>query len=162
MNHRLYRIRRMRGAVAVEFALVAIPMVILLMGIAEVGHAFYQYNTIVKSVRDAARMLSAYSPAQSDYPMASARCLVVYGNSACSGPQLVPGLTTNMVVICDEINTTGCTGQFKNVTTTPGGNTINLVQVTVTGYPYSQLTAFFPQFSQLTFDDISSVMRQAL
>jgi Flp pilus assembly protein TadG len=156
-----YSIRRMRGAVAVEFALVAIPMLILLLGIAEFGHAIYQYNTIDKSVRDGARMLSAYSPTQSDYPATSARCLVVYGNTGCNGSPLVDGLTTSMVVICDQVNTSGCTGQFKNVQTDPAGDTVNLVQVKVTGYPYSQITGFF-NLGSLIFGDIGCVMRQAL
>ncbi|WP_434115200.1 TadE/TadG family type IV pilus assembly protein [Paraburkholderia caffeinilytica] len=159
MRHRHYRIRRMQGVVAVEFALVAIPLVILLLGIAEFGHMFYQYNTIDKSVRDAARLLSAYSPLQADYPTASAQCLVVYGNTGCNGSPLIAGLQTSMVVVCDQINTSGCTGQFKNVQTDPSGDTINLVQVKVTGYPYAQITGFF-NLGALIFGDISCVMRQ--
>jgi hypothetical protein len=64
-----------------------------------------------------------------------------------------------MVVICDQVNTTGCTGQFKNVQTDPSGDTINIVQVAVTGYPYSQITGFF-KLAGLVFGDISCVMRQ--
>lgn len=161
MRYRIRSVRRMRGSVTVEAALLAIPMVILLLGILEFGHALYQYNTIVKSVRDATRLLSAYSPVQTDYPMGTAQCLVVYGNPACTNPPLVDGLTTNMVVICDQINTSGCTGQFKNVQTDPSGDTINLVQVKVTGYPYAQITGFF-NLAGLIFGDISCVMRQAL
>jgi Flp pilus assembly protein TadG len=155
-------LRRMRGAVAVEFGLVAIPLIILLLGIAEFGHAFYQYNTMVKSVRDATRLLSAYDPTDTtDYPLAQAQCLVVYGTTDCSGSALVTGLTTNMVVVCDQVNTTGCSGQYKNVQTNPAAETINLVQVKVTGYPYSQITGFF-NLGSLVFGDISCVMRQVL
>jgi Flp pilus assembly protein TadG len=152
-------IRRMRGAVAVEFAFLAIPLTVLLLGIAEFGNAFYQYNTIDKSVRDAARMLSAYSPLQADYPLKAAQCVVAYGNPDCTGSPLLGALTTDMVVICDQVNTTGCTGQFKNVQTDPSGDTINIVQVAVTGYPYSQITGFF-KLAGLVFGDISCVMRQ--
>jgi Flp pilus assembly protein TadG len=155
-------LRRMRGAVAVEFGLVAIPLITLLLGIAEFGHAFYQYNTMVKSVRDATRLLSAYDPTDTtDYPLAQAQCLVVYGTTDCSGSPLVTGLTTNMVVVCDQVNTTGCSGQYKNVQTNPAAETINLVQVKVTGYPYSQITGFF-NLGSLIFGDISCVMRQVL
>lgn len=155
-------LRRMRGAVAVEFGLVAIPLITLLLGIAEFGHAFYQYNTMVKSVRDATRLLSAYDPTDTtDYPLAQAQCLVVYGTTDCSGSPLVTGLTTNMVVVCDQVNTTGCSGQYKNVQTNPAAETINLVQVKVTGYPYSQITGFF-NLGSLVFGDISCVMRQVL
>jgi Flp pilus assembly protein TadG len=152
----------MQGAVAVEFALLAIPLITLLLGIAEFGHAFYQYNTVVKSVRDATRLLSAYDPTNaSDYPKAQAKCLVAFGTPDCSGSPLVDGLTTNMVVVCDQVNTARCTGQFKNVPTNPAAETINLVQVKVTGYPYSQITGFF-DLGGLIFGDISCVMRQVL
>ncbi|MBB5448163.1 MULTISPECIES: TadE/TadG family type IV pilus assembly protein [unclassified Paraburkholderia] len=159
--HRRSR-HRMRGAVAVEFALVAVPLITLLLGIAEFGHAFYQYNTVVKSVRDATRLLSAYDPTDTaDYPLAQAQCLAVYGTTDCSGSPLVGGLTTKMVVVCDQVNTAGCTGAFKNVPTNPAAETINLVQVKVTGYPYTQITGFF-NLGKLTFGDISCVMRQVL
>jgi Flp pilus assembly protein TadG len=151
--------RRMQGAVAVEFALLAVPLITLLLGIAEFGHAFYQYNTVVKSVRDATRLLSAYDPTvTADYPLAQAQCLAVYGTTDCSGSPLVNGLTTNMVVVCDQVR---CPGQFKNVPTNPAAETINLVQVKVTGYPYSQITGFF-NLGGLIFGDISCVMRQVL
>ncbi|MBP0593736.1 pilus assembly protein [Paraburkholderia sp. LEh10] len=154
--------RRMRGAVAVEFGLVAIPLITLLLGIAEFGHAFYQYNTMVKSVRDATRLLSAYDPTDAtNYPLAQAQCLAVFGTTDCSGSALVSGLTTNMVVVCDQVNTSGCSGQYKNVQTTPAAETINLVQVKVTGYQYSQITGFF-NLGSLVFGDISCVMRQVL
>jgi Flp pilus assembly protein TadG len=152
----------MQGAVAVEFALLAVPLITLLLGIAEFGHAFYQYNTIVKSVRDATRLLSTYDPTNaSDYPKAQAKCLVAFGTPDCSGSPLVDGLTTTMIVVCDQVNTTGCNGQYKNVQTTPPVETINLVQVKVTGYPYSQITGFF-NLGGLIFGDISCVMRQVL
>ncbi|SIT50179.1 TadE-like protein [Paraburkholderia piptadeniae] len=164
--------RRMQGAVAVEFALLAVPLITLLLGIAEFGHAFYQYNTVVKSVRDATRLLSTFDPTDTaDYPIDDARCLVVYGKRNCvpppatgpdpNGTPLVDGLQLNMVVVCDQVNTTGCNGQYKNVQTTPAAETINLVQVTVTGYPYSQITGYFP-LRGLVFGDISCVMRQVL
>lgn len=162
MRRQRRSMRKMQGAVAVEFALVAIPLITLLLGIAEFGHAFYQYNTIVKSVRDATRLLSSYDPTDTaDYPLTEARCLVAYGTPDCSGTPLVAGLTTNMVVVCDQVNTAGCTGQFKNVQTTPAAETINLVQVKVTGYPYAQITGYF-NLGGMVFGDISCVMRQVL
>ncbi|WP_028214317.1 TadE/TadG family type IV pilus assembly protein [Paraburkholderia mimosarum] len=154
--------RKMQGAVAVEFALLALPLITLLLGIAEFGHAFYEYNTIVKSVRDATRLLSAYDPTDTtDYPMAQAKCLAVYGTTDCSGAPLVQGLNVSQVLVCDQVNTSGCSGQYKNVQTNPAAETINLVQVTVTGYPYAQITGFF-NLGGLVFGDITCVMRQVL
>lgn len=159
MRNRLARIRRMRGVAAVEFALVAIPMALLLSGIVDFGYAFFQYNTLVKSTRDAVRLLSTYSPTSSDYPLSAAKCYAVYGNGSCTGSPLAPGLTTAMVVVCDPVNTSGCAGTYQNVQTDPSGDTINLVQVKITGFAFTQLVGFF-QISNLVFGDISCVMRQ--
>ena len=46
------------GAIAVEFALVLLPMLILCFGITELGRSLYLYNGLVKATRGAARHLS--------------------------------------------------------------------------------------------------------
>jgi len=54
--------QRERGVATTEFAL-ALPMLLMIMlPILEFGRAYYQYNTIAKSVRQAARYLSVRSP----------------------------------------------------------------------------------------------------
>ena len=85
--------RDQRGAAAVEFALLLIPLVVMVFGTTELGRAIYTYNTLDKTVRDAARHLSQHGPGDVAV-QAEARCLAVYGNEACSGPALAPGLTT--------------------------------------------------------------------
>lgn len=158
-----------RGVAAVEFGLMLVPMLLMVFGVVEFGRAFYQYDTLTKSTRAAARYLSQYSPADANYPTAAAKCLAVYGNTACTGPVLVPGLTTSMVVICDRVDKTGCLDQeFANVSTyntIPGGGTpagtINLVGVKITGFAYSPLQSFI-NLAGLVFADISTVMRQVL
>lgn len=166
---------RERGAAIVEFAIVLVPLVVLVMGVAEFGHAIYQYEALTKATRTAARYLSNYLPSDSAYPVSAAKCLVVYGNTDCasgSGP-LASGLTTSMVVICDAVNTTSCQDssdppQFANVPTydsnngAPGGvqsGSINLVEVKVMDYPYTPLVPFF-NLSQFNFGNIFTVMRQ--
>ena len=47
--------RRWRGAALVEFALVLIPLLIIVLGISELGRALYQENTLAKSVAVGAR-----------------------------------------------------------------------------------------------------------
>jgi Flp pilus assembly protein TadG len=47
--------RSERGANLVEFALVAPVLVILLLGIADVGRAFYDYISLTNAVREGAR-----------------------------------------------------------------------------------------------------------
>ncbi|CAN0626904.1 TadE family protein [Burkholderia multivorans] len=175
MKKHLNRRSRMRGVAAVEFAIVMIPMILLVTGVAEFGRAIYQYEALTKATRDAARYLSTFKSSDPAYPVAAAQCLVVYGSTTCgaSGTELAPGLTTTMVVICDPSHTSGCGGpndpaQFANVPTydtnngsssgTPAGS-INLVEVKITGYPYQPIPAF-SGLQQLTFGDIITVMRQ--
>lgn len=120
--------RAMRGAVAVEFALLLIPLMLLAFGIAEYGRALYQYNTLVKTVRDAARLLSHHNPADPiSYAVVldEARCLAVHGNTSCSGPALAPGLTTGMVTIT------------SSTTTTAAGTSVTLVEVRISGYVFN-------------------------
>lgn len=46
------------GVAAVEFAIVIIPLLLIVAGIIEFGRTFWYYDTLVKSTRDAARLLS--------------------------------------------------------------------------------------------------------
>ena len=48
-----------RGGVTVEFALLLIPLLFIVFGVAEYGRALYQYNTLVKAVRDSVRYISS-------------------------------------------------------------------------------------------------------
>ncbi|AOI80541.1 MULTISPECIES: TadE/TadG family type IV pilus assembly protein [Burkholderia] len=166
---------RTRGAVAVEFALVLMPMILLATGVAEFGRAIYQYETLTKATRDAARYLSVWLPTDSAYPVSQAQCLVVYGSTTCgtSGTELVPGLTTSMVTICDAQRTTGCSdasdpAQFANLPTYDADNNtasgtatgaINVVEVKISGYKYQPIPAY-PALPSITFGNIVTVMRQ--
>ena len=46
------------GLAMVEMVIVSPLLLLLIFGVAEMGRAFYQYNTLTKSVRDGARYLS--------------------------------------------------------------------------------------------------------
>jgi Flp pilus assembly protein TadG len=50
--------KRQGGAVAVEFALVLVLMVMLVAGMVEFGRAFWYLDTLTKATRDGARYLS--------------------------------------------------------------------------------------------------------
>jgi Flp pilus assembly protein TadG len=50
--------RKARGAVAVEFALLIIPLLMIVTGIIEFGRPFWYYDALVKGTRDGARFLS--------------------------------------------------------------------------------------------------------
>ncbi|MBS7758805.1 pilus assembly protein, partial [Klebsiella pneumoniae] len=110
--------RRCRGVAAVEFALLLVPMLTMLCGVAEFGRAIYQFDALTKATRGAARYLSQFSPDGAGYPAAQARCLAAHGNPDCTGPALVKGLTTSMVAICDRVDASACPGMaFANVGT---------------------------------------------
>jgi len=148
----------MRGVAAVEFALLLVPMVLLAFGAAEFGRALYQYNTLAKAARDAARLLSQNSPSDVDYPLDQARCLTVYGNNDCTEPALVSGLTADMVQVCDRVS---CPGpSYANVAT--GSGAINLVEVRITGYAFNALVPFVTLGTTIPFGDIRVTMRQVL
>ena len=143
---------RQRGAVAVELALVMIPLVLMAFGITEFGRAMYQYNTLAKSARDAARYLTQKGPGEG---AGTARCLAVYGNRTCSGSPLVPGLTLGHVQVRDQISDPAT---HQNQPT--GGGVINLVSVTIGGYQFVSLVPFVAP--DMTFGEISVAMRQVL
>lgn len=84
---------RQRGLALVELA-VALPLLLLLLlGVAEMGRALYQYNTLVKAVRDGARHLTSDAYAtdgQTLDPIAVSQMenLIRYGNTTGQGALL--------------------------------------------------------------------------
>jgi Flp pilus assembly protein TadG len=148
-----------RGVAAVEFALVLIPMLLMVFGITEFGRAIYYYNSLARATRDATRYLTTQTPG-SGY--AAATCLAVYGQTTCGGSPLVPGLVAGQVTICDALN---CTATHSAQQT--GSGVINMVTVTIQGFQFVSL-ANFQVFGltigapNMTFGPISTTMRQAL
>ncbi|QAU35964.1 pilus assembly protein [Janthinobacterium sp. 17J80-10] len=140
---------RQRGAALVELALI-LPFLLLLSFITtEFGRAMYQYNTLAKSVRDAARYLSVQTPGTG---ATEAKNLVVYGNKAGTGTPLVIGLDVSKVII--------------PATQTAGSNpVINTVTVTISGYAFRPLfknvfgMAFANANGEIPYSNISATMR---
>jgi len=153
----------LRGAVAVEFALVLIPLLVLMMGVVEYGRALFQYNTLAKAVRDSARFLTSQNPADASYALAEAKCLTVYGNTGCTGAPLAPGLTEVMVKVCNSASPASAecpAGSFNAVST--GLGSINLVEVRIVGYRFNSFLPFVPALNSIVFNDIRTTMRQVL
>jgi Flp pilus assembly protein TadG len=106
-----------RGTAAVEF-LIALPfMLLMLLVVAEFGQVMFQYNTLTKTVRDAARYLSQNAVVGATgtvlidaTDMTEAKNLVVYGNIAGSGSPLLPGLGTGDVTVICQGGGTSCPG----------------------------------------------------
>lgn len=138
--------QRQHGVALVEFALVLPLLMVLTLITTEFGRAMYQYNTLTKSVRDAARYLSMQLP---DTQTTQARNLVVYGNLAGTGSPLALGLTTSHVP--------APTWQ------TEGSNpVITTVTIQVRGYTFRPLlsSVFGISFgSSIPFSDIRATMR---
>ena len=136
---------RQKGTAIVEFALILPLLLLLTMITTEFGRAIYQYNTIVKSLRNATRYLSLQTP---NTKITEAKNLVVFGNIAGTGPALVPGLTLAQVA----------TPTWQTIGSAP---LINTVKITVTGYTFrSMVTSVFGvTFGDKLFADISATMR---
>lgn len=158
---------RQRGAAIVEFAILLVPMLMLGFGMAEYGRAIYHYNTTVKSVRSAVRVLAQHNPSDASYGtwVTQAKCLAVYGNYTCTGSPLAPGLAVSNVKVCDRVSWSECSdaaqSQYNNVPT--GLGTINLVEVRISGYQFAFIglpLINIPIGNSVTFGPVEAVMRQ--
>ena len=135
-----------------EFAILLPVLLLIVFGITEFGRALYSYNTLVKSVRDAARYVMIQQPGGG--ADAAAQCLAVHGNTACSGPALAPGLTTAMVSVCDWQR---CPGTHQSQGAAP---VVNLVTVTISGYTFQSFVPFVTAgLSSFAFAPISTTMK---
>jgi hypothetical protein len=165
--------KKQRGVAAVEFGILIIPLTLMLFGLTEYARAIYQYNTLAKATRDAARYLSTVTPGSGK---AMAQCLVLYGTQSTDCPDndpenpnpdaLAPYATKSMVHICDAMDASYCPGKPHALVST-GSGAINLVTVTISGYRFQSLINF-PLAGlrvgtpDITFGDIGNTMRQAL
>jgi Flp pilus assembly protein TadG len=147
--------KRQSGVAAVELAIVMIPLTFMAFGATEFGRALYQYDTLVKSTRDAVRFLSTQAAGDPD-DVTTAKCLAVYGTTDCTGSAVVPGLTLAMVDVCDA---SLCPTTHQSVST--GTGTINIVSVYIgrqTPFTFESAVPFVT--NNLNFNVISATMRQ--
>ena len=88
--------REDEGASAVEFAIVAIVLIMLLTGIVQFGYTFFQYLEIVHAAREGARWasLSLDEGTVSDPDS-------VKGRVAAAAPGLSPALTDDQIAISE-------------------------------------------------------------
>ena len=114
-----------RGIATVEFVVCAPFLLLLMLGVTEVGRAFIHYQTLTYSVRQGARYLSEHSidgttgvVSLSPTTIAEARNLAVFGNVLGTGTPKLPNFQATQL-------------QIENV---GGGN----VRITAT-YPYQPM-----------------------
>jgi Flp pilus assembly protein TadG len=101
----------MSGVAILEFAICAPIMLLLMLATAEVGRMIYQYNTLTKSVRDAARF-AVHTAAVGTTRVVNltplvrtqTRNIVVSGNVSGSGAALLPGLAAENVSVTSDAN----------------------------------------------------------
>ena len=142
-----HRFAREGGVAAVEFAFVLGLLVIIVFGITELGRAMYQYDTLAKSARAAARYLSVYDAGEVAV-QARTRCVAVYGNPDCGASgnaPVLPGLTDASVDVAEpNPGATGYDAALQGVET--GKGTMDLVRVTIgapaTAYEFVSLVPF--------------------
>lgn len=129
----------------VEFALVLPVLLVLTFTVTELGRAFYQYNVLAKSVREAARYLSVRA---AGVDVDKAKNIIVYGKPAGGTDPVVPGLSLSNVP--DPV--WSYTGTYP---------AINTVTVTVTGYRFTPLASsvFGIGFNNIVFSPIRATMR---
>jgi Flp pilus assembly protein TadG len=90
----------------VEFT-VALPLLLfLILAVAEFGRAFLQYNQLTRAVQDGVRLVASEAVGNSTGVInldaalvATAKNLVVFGNTAGTGTALLPGLTAANVTV---------------------------------------------------------------
>jgi len=136
---------RQRGVALIEFALILPMVLILTMITTEIGRAYHRYNTLAKSVREAARYLSVRAQGV-DVP--KAKNIIVYGNSAGTGQPVIPGLSLSNV----PDPAWGKTGSYP---------VLNTVTVSVTGYTFVPMvgSVFGLNLGTITFGPIRATMR---
>ncbi len=142
----------MHGMAAVEFTiLMAFIFAPLVLGTVEIGRVLYQYNNIAKGVRAGARHMSLFRAPPLGTPDLAydaqkviAKCMVVFGNTGCTGTAIVPGQLTIDIV------------------STPVSGNFQLVRVSVTGYNLGYVTKIFTNGGTKAFNDISVTMRQRI
>jgi Flp pilus assembly protein TadG len=146
--------RAQRGLALVELALVMLPLLLVLAATADLGRAFYTFNTLAQAARGAARSLALADPPD-DAAQTAARNLVVYGSSENTGTPLEADLDpAENIEICTA---TLCNASHSDQLLTSGG-TVDLVSVRIHGYAYTSLfSVLLP--AKLPFSDIRVTMR---
>lgn len=102
-------LHRQQGIAMMELVIVAPILLLILLGVSEMGRALFQYNTLSKAVRDSARYYSTEVFGGND--IAGAENLVKYGQIG-GGTPLLPGTVT--VDIPDPV--IDATGTYITVT----------------------------------------------
>jgi Flp pilus assembly protein TadG len=150
-----------RGVALVEFALILPLLLILTFITTEFGRALYEYDSVAKSVRVAARYLSTQN---ANSHQAQAQNLTIYGyvTPPSGATPLAPGLAGMGLCPSGTTPTSPCVGvSWSDVGSSP---VIKAVTVSVHGYQFRSIftTAFGLTFGTVNYSDIQATMRSNL
>jgi len=151
-----------QGLAVVEFA-IALPLIILLaLGVTELGRGLYQYNTLSKAVHDGARYLSdrainTVGVLDITGLVVSTKNVVIYGTptGGSSGDELLPEFSSGSCSDCPR-GSVAITQEF--IPMSDGGITDNHVRVSAT-YTFYPL---FPALSALGYSMVPSFTATAV
>ena len=101
-------LNRQTGIATVEFAIVPPLLLVLLLGVTEIGRAMIRYNALTKAAQEGARYAAAYALLGSTgvvdvtpQLLTEVRNVVVFGNTAGGGRPVLGGLQTAQVNVVD-------------------------------------------------------------
>ncbi len=126
-----YHKRKAQGAAAIEFALVLIPLLMIVTGIIEFGRTLWYYDALTKATRDGARYLSNVTVAS----IGSSAYATTTGN--CS----TDSLTADRIVYCAAVAANVSGFSLSDVVVScDGSNCVNnlkplYVSVSINKYP---------------------------
>lgn len=99
------------GVATIEMVIVTPVLLLLILGVSELGKAFVQQNTLNKSVRDAARQVSSFALLGTTGTVlitpdlvTEARNLAVFGNIAGAGNPQLPAFAISHITVSDAGN----------------------------------------------------------
>ena len=146
---------KQKGAALVEFALI-LPLLLALTFITtEYARAIFQYNSLTKSVRNAARYLSTQGSTFNSTTADIAKNIAVYGRPAASGTPLAPGLDKATHIPDSNII-------YNNAGAAP---TVRIVTVRISGYRFRSMfgggfgLTFSLPLGDINFENIQATMR---
>jgi Flp pilus assembly protein TadG len=105
-NKGMPRRRSQSGQAAVEFALLAPILMLLLFGVVQLARVYYTYHTLQKALRGGTGFIAHTSNVNycddQNQSFLNARNYIVFGNLQGSGTPVVKGLTPDMIQIIPE------------------------------------------------------------
>ena len=133
-----------RGQTLVEFALVAMVLLVIVFGLIEFARGLWTWNTIVQATRAGARFAVVETPnlANDD----AIKNYVVYLNSAGTGDPVLPGLTTSNVTVSFlkiDLGSGAYVAPPNNGSGQPNKYLADVVQVGITGYNFNFVVPIF-------------------